>query len=123
MTVMAINLFDRLRNHIFVILFSFLSTSVFAQGYINYQAFIYEKIIINQPGRDLLQTVPFANRNVHLFVEMRESDSLIFSETHMNVLTDEQGMIIIKIGSIDSVTFLSMPWSRLEYGKVNLKIF
>jgi len=123
---------------VFVLICPFLS---FAQGFINYQAFIYEKVNIVQPGRDMEQMVPYASKRVYVWVEFINKDNSgiplfeeehrdvltdsmgsLFEEEHRDVLTDSMGMLNLRIGSKESDKYKNIPWSRLSQDKVFLKI-
>jgi len=104
---------------VFVLICPFLS---FAQGFINYQAFIYEKVNIVQPGRDMEQMVPYASKRVYVWVEFINKDTSLFEEEHRDVLTDSMGMLNLRIGSKESDKYKNIPWSRLSQDKVFLKI-
>ena len=109
---------------VFVLICPFLS---FAQGFINYQAFIYENFNILQPGRDKIkQVVPYANLPVYVSVKLIKKDasdiSTLFEEEHQNDTTDAMGMLNLRIGSIKSVEFNNIPWSSLSQDKVFLII-
>ena len=122
-------IFDKIRRtyssiqwglFVFVLICPFLS---FAQGFINYQAFIYEKFNIVQPGRDNLeQMVPYASKRVYVWVELINEDTSLFNEEHQDVLTDSMGMLNLRIGSKESDLYKNIPWSRLSQDKVFLKI-
>jgi hypothetical protein len=93
---------------------------IFSQGFINYQAFIYREYSVAQPGSDLKkQMLPYSNEKVSMFVELTHIKSSvkksIFNETHQDISTDEQGMIVFLIGSQEPEKFDSIPW-RVIYG-------
>lgn len=105
---------------VFVLMCPFLS---FAQGFINYQAFIYEKVKIVQPGRDMEQMVPYAKFPVNVLVKLiTKNDTLLFEEEHDEDTTDAMGMLNLRIGSEDSVEFNNIPWSSLSQDSVILII-
>ncbi|MFM8512145.1 MAG: hypothetical protein ACKOBI_00150, partial [Bacteroidota bacterium] len=121
-------IFDKIRRtyssiqwglFVFVLICPFLS---FAQGFINYQAFIYEKVNIVQPGRDMEQMVPYVKLPVYVLVELINEDTSLFNEVHQEDSTDAMGMLNLRIGSIKSDEFENIPWSSLSQDKVFLII-
>ena len=90
---------------------------VIAQVGINYQAYIYEKVEVIQPGNNpIISHVPVRNQPVCIHFNLG-----VFSETH-TLTTDEQGMISTVIGSVDTISFNSLNWYNLYVNRTPLYI-
>jgi hypothetical protein len=82
--------------------------SAIAQQGINYQAYLYEKVEVIQPGSNLnISHVPVRNQAVCIQFSIGA-----FLETH-ELTTDEQGMFSAIIGSREVTTFGMLNWQAL----------
>lgn len=99
---------------VFVLMCPFLS---FAQGFINYQAFIYEKVKIVQPGRDMEQMVPYAKFPVNVLVKLITKMTLCCSKK--NTMKIQRMQWECSISELAPKTALSLI---IFLGRVCLKI-